>query len=158
MLFVKLKVFNPSRLAGRKILDPPSLLHPPGLHLPGFHLPSSSPCHQEVVGRGYLHSRFLFQRLSQKAGLSKDNPTSLQNMLKIIQFIWFGGSWVNDNTHRWMRPLIPLWYWIFCVFEQATEKWNKIKYEYDQSGALSHTIRTCQVINTGGAIEIEWFG
>ena len=31
-----------------------------------------------------------------------------------------------------MRPLIPLWYWIFCVFEQATEKWNKIKYEYHQ--------------------------
>ena len=72
--------------------------------------------------------------------LCKDNPTSLQNMLKIIQFIWFGGIWVNENIHRWMRPLIPLWYWIFCVFEQATEKWNKIKYEYDQSGAPSHTI------------------
>ena len=36
---------------------PPSHLHPPGLHLPGFHLPSSSPCHQEVAGRGYLQSR-----------------------------------------------------------------------------------------------------
>ena len=26
----------------------------------------------------------------------------------------------------------------YCVFEQATEKWNKIKYEYDQSGDINN--------------------
>ena len=47
-----------SLLASRKKNSrPPSLLHPdPGPLLPGFPLPSSSPCHQEVVGRGYLLS------------------------------------------------------------------------------------------------------
>ena len=32
----------------------------------------------------------------------------------VIIWIWFGGSWVNEIIHRWMRPLIPLqngeWY------------------------------------------------
>ena len=41
---------------GGKISIPPHTSVPPGLRLPGFHLPSSSPCHQEVAGRGYLHS------------------------------------------------------------------------------------------------------
>ena len=40
-----------------KISIPPHTSVPPGLRLPGFHLPSSSPCHQEVAGRGYLLPR-----------------------------------------------------------------------------------------------------
>ena len=36
----------------KNISTPPHTSIPPGLHLPGFHLPSSSPCHQEVAGRG----------------------------------------------------------------------------------------------------------
>ena len=99
-----------------------------------------------------------FRTLWSCAGFAKDNPTSLQNMLKIIQFIWFGGIWVNENIHRWMRPLIPLWYWIFCVFEQATEKWNKIKYEYDQSGAPSHTIILYLRKYWCDILEAIWFG
>ena len=42
---------------GGKISIPPHTSVPPGLRLPGFHLPSSSPCHQEVAGRGYLLPR-----------------------------------------------------------------------------------------------------
>ena len=51
-------------LLGRKMARPPSHLHQPGLHLPGFHLPSSSPCLQEVAGRGYLHSGSINKWLS----------------------------------------------------------------------------------------------
>ena len=42
---------------GGKISIPPHTSVPPGLRLTGFHLPSSSPCHQEVAGRGYLLPR-----------------------------------------------------------------------------------------------------
>ena len=63
--------------------------------------------------------------------------------------IWFGLVGVGSmrlSTGEWdlwypfkMGNDTPLIVDILC-FEQATEKWTKIKYEYDQSGALSHII------------------
>ena len=62
---------------------------------------------------------------------------------------WFGLVGVGSmrlSTGEWdlwypfkMGNDTPLIVDILC-FEQATEKWTKIKYEYDQSGALSHII------------------
>ena len=43
-------------------------------------------------------------------------------------------------------------------FEQATEKWNKIRYEYDQSGAPSRTIIVYLRKYWCGILEAIWFG
>ena len=63
---------------------------------------------------------------------AKDNPTSLQNMLKIIHFIWFGGSWFNifSETQLWYETglLIGhthiLFYFIFQLLVQKHKIFN----------------------------------
>ena len=74
-------------------------------------------------------------------------PGYQQNFMNwgAIEVEWFFGLvwWELGQWDLWypfkMGNYTPLIVDILC-FEQATEKWTKIKYEYDQSGAPSHTI------------------
>ena len=87
----------------------------------------------------------------------KDMPGYQQNFMKRgeLEVEWFFGfGLVGVGSMRLSTGEWDLWYPfkmippqndtplivdILC-FEQATEKWTKIKYDYDQSGALSHII------------------
>ena len=79
--------------------------------------------------------------------ICKDMPSYQQNFMNwgAIEVEWFFGLvwWELGQWDLWypfkMGNYTPLIVDILC-FEQATEKWTKIKYEYDQSGALSHII------------------
>ena len=77
----------------------------------------------------------------------KDMPSYQQNFMNwgAIEVEWFFGLvWWELGQWDLLYPFkmgnyTPLIVDILC-FEQATEKGTKIKYEYDQSGALYHII------------------